>query len=150
MANTAGLANSFKTDIMNGVHAFSISTGGKAAADTFYGALYYATATMSSATTQYTTTSEVSSAGYTAGGQAIANATAPTNTGGTTYWTPSGAMTWSGVTITAFDTLLIYNSTVANKNAVGVFTFSSQSITSGTFTLTMPTNNSTTGLIRIA
>ena len=59
-------------------------------------------------------------------------------------------MTWTGVTITAFDTLLIYNSTVANKNAVGVFTFSSQSITSGTFTLTMPTNNSTTGLIRIA
>jgi hypothetical protein len=151
MANTAGLCNTFKTDLMNGVHAFSIATGGKAAADTFYGALYLATATLSSASGAYTTAGEISATGtYSAGGQAITNASAPANTAGTTYWTPSGSMTWTGVTITGFDTLLIYNSTVAGKNAVGVFTFSSQSITSGTFTLTMPTNNSTTGLIRIA
>jgi hypothetical protein len=31
-----------------------------------------------------------------------------------------------------------------------VFTFSSQSITSGTFTITMPTNDSSTGLVRFA
>lgn len=150
MANTAGLCNSFKTDLMNGVHAFSVATGGKASADTFYGALYLTTGSLSSSTTAYTTAGEVSSAGYTSGGQSITNATAPANTGGTTYWTPSASMTWTGVTITGFDTLLIYNSTVSGKNSVGVFTFSSQSITSGTFTLTMPTNNSSTGLIRIA
>ena len=151
MANTQGLANSFKTDLMNGVHAFSIATGGKASADTFYGALFYATATLSSATSAYTTTGEVANSGsYTAGGQAITNAIAPTNSGGTTYWTPSASLSWTNVTITAFDTLLIYNSTVSGKNAVGVFTFASQSITAGTFTLSMPINNTTQALIRIA
>ena len=150
MANSAGLCNSFKTDLMNGVHAFSAVTGGKVSADTFKGALYLASANITPSTGSYTTSGEASSAGYTAGGQAIPNTVAPTNGGGsTTYWTPSGSLTWSGVTISNFDTLLIYNDTVASKNAVGVFTFLAQSITAGTFTLTMPTNSSSTGLIRI-
>lgn len=152
MANTAGLCQSFKQDILNGVHAFSIATGGKAGADAFYGALYYATATLSpTTTTVYTTTGEITASGsYTAAGSAITNATAPTTSGGTAYWTPSGNLSWTSFSATAFDTLLMYNSTVAGKNAVGIFTFSSQTIASGTFTLTMPTNNSTTGLVRIA
>ena len=151
MANTAGLCNTFKTDIMNGVHAFSIQTGGKAQSDSFFGSLYLSSATITASSTAYTTTGEVTSAGYTAGGLVVTNATAPTLGGGTTaYWTPSASMTWTGVTITGFDTLLIYNSTLASKSAIGVFTFSPQSITSGTFTLTMPSNNNTQGLIRIA
>lgn len=152
MANTAGLTYNFKTDLMNGVHAFSVATGGKATKDTFKGALYYASASLApSTTTTYTALAgEVTSAGYTAGGATITNANAPANTSGTTYWTPSASLSWSGVTIAAFDTLLIYNDTVAGKNAVGIFTFASQTITAGTFTLTMPTNDQTTGLIRIA
>jgi hypothetical protein len=31
-----------------------------------------------------------------------------------------------------------------------VFTFTAQTITAGTFTLTMPTNDASTGLLRIA
>jgi hypothetical protein len=50
---------------------------------------------------------------------------------------------------TAFDALLIYNDTSAGKNAVGVFTFGSQTVTAGNFSLTMPTNDSSTGLIRL-
>jgi hypothetical protein len=45
--------------------------------------------------------------------------------------------------------VLIYNSTQGDK-AVSVHTFGSQTVTAGTFTLTMPTNDANTGLIRIA
>ena len=50
---------------------------------------------------------------------------------------------------TAFNCVMIYNSTQGNK-AVSVHTFGDQTITAGTFTLTMPTNDSSTGLLRIA
>jgi hypothetical protein len=50
---------------------------------------------------------------------------------------------------TAFNAVLIYNSTQSNK-AVAVYTFGDQTITAGTFTLTMPSNTTTTALIRLA
>jgi hypothetical protein len=151
MANTQGLCYSFKTDLLNGIHAFSNSSaaGGKVT-DAFKGALYYATATLAPATTTaYTATGEVVGAGYTATGLAVTNATAPANVSGTTHWTPSGNLSWTGLTAVAFDTLLIYNNTVTGKNSVGIFTFSSQTVNAGTFTLTMPTADQVTGLIRL-
>jgi hypothetical protein len=45
--------------------------------------------------------------------------------------------------------MLLYNSTQSNK-AVSVHTFGSQTITAGTFTLTMPTNSTTAALIRLS
>jgi hypothetical protein len=45
--------------------------------------------------------------------------------------------------------MLIYNSTQSNK-AVSVHTFSSQTITAGTLTLSMPVNDSSNALIRFA
>jgi hypothetical protein len=66
------------------------------------------------------------------------------------FFTPSGSLVYTNVTLaTAFDTVLIYNSTQSNK-AVSVHTFGSQSITAGTFTLTMPANTTTTALLRLA
>jgi hypothetical protein len=50
---------------------------------------------------------------------------------------------------TAFDAVLIYNSSQSNK-AVSVHTFGSQTVTSGTFTLTMPSNTTSTALLRLA
>jgi hypothetical protein len=43
----------------------------------------------------------------------------------------------------------LYNSTQSNK-AISVHTFGSQTITAGTFTLTMPSNTTTTALLRLA
>jgi hypothetical protein len=51
---------------------------------------------------------------------------------------------------TAFDAVLIYNDTASGKNAVSVHTFGAQTVTAGTFTLTMPTNDASNALIRIA
>lgn len=119
-------------------------------ADTLKAALYLTTATINASTTAYTATGEVSGAGYTAGGVTVTNATAPATSGTTAYWTPSASISYSAVTLsTAFDCVLIYNSTQSNK-AVSVHTFGSQTVTAGTFTLTMPTNDASTGLIRLA
>jgi hypothetical protein len=97
----------------------------------------------------------VSGTGYSAGGVTVTNATAPltsntSTTAGTAYWTPSASISYTTVTLTtAFDAVLIYNSTQSDK-AVSVHTFGSQTITAGTFTLTMPSNTTSTALLRLA
>lgn len=150
MANTQSMCTSFMQELMTATHDFTPSTG-----DTFKAALYEATATYNAATTAYSTSGEVTGSGYTAGGVAVTNANAPTSTNssataGVAYWTPSASLTYSNVTLTtAFDAVLIYNSTKSNK-AVSVHTFGSQTVTAGTFSLTMPTNNTTNALLRLA
>ena len=153
MANTQALCTSFKVDLLNAVHAFN-GTGVPAhtvsTADSFKAALYLASATLNATTTAYSATGEVSGTGYTAGGVAVTFGTAPSSTSTTAFLTPSASIVFSGVTLaTAFDAVLIYNSSQSNK-AVSVHTFGSQTVTAGTFTLTMPTNDSSTGLIRLA
>jgi hypothetical protein len=77
-------------------------------------------------------------------------ATNSSATAGVAFVTPSASITYTSVTLTtAFDAVLIYNSTQSDK-AVSVHTFGSQTITAGTFTLTMPTNNTTDALLRLA
>lgn len=80
---------------------------------------------------------------------AVTNANAPANAADVSYWTPSASFVWTNVTLaTAFDCCLLYNSTQGDK-AVAAYTFGSQTVTAGNFTLTMPTNDQTTGLLRL-
>ncbi len=123
--------------------------------DVFKAALYLVTATMNKGATAYTATGELAATGnYTAGGNTVTNATVPANTGGTgivAFWTPSASLVWANLTSSgAFDAMLLYNSSSTGNLAVAVFTFGSQTVTAGTFTLTQPTNDLTTGLIRIS
>lgn len=123
--------------------------------DTLKAALYLVSATKDASTTVYNTTGEVSGTGYTAGGVTVTNATAPTSTNtsataGVAFFTPSASIVYTTVTLaTAFDTVLLYNFTQSNK-AISVHTFGSQTITAGTFTLTMPANTTAAALIRLA
>jgi hypothetical protein len=156
MANTQSMTTSFMGQLLTGTHNFGVAPIRAATtADTFKAALYLTSATVNAATTVYSSTGEVSGAGYTAGGVTVTNATVPaaTNTSataGVAYWTPSASITYTSVTLsTAFDAVLIYNSTQADK-AVSVHTFGSQTITAGTFTLTMPTNDTSTALLRLS
>jgi hypothetical protein len=156
MANTQSMTTSFMGELLTATHNFGTApTRGTSAADTFRGALYLVSATINASTTAYTVTGEVSGAGYSAGGVVVTNATAPTatnasTTAGVAYWTPSASLTYTSVTLaTAFDAVLIYNASQSNK-AVSVHTFGSQTITAGTFTLTMPVNSTTTALLRLA
>ena len=156
MANTQSMCTSFMGELMTATHNFGVApTRGTSAADTFNAALYLVSATINASTTVYLVTGEVSGTGYSAGGVAVTNATPPTATNasataGVAFFTPSASITYTTVTLaTAFDTVLIYNSTQSNK-AVSVHTFGSQTITAGTFTLTMPSNTTTTALLRLA
>lgn len=150
MANTQAVCNSFKTEILNGIHALSTTvTRGATTADSFKAALYLATATVNASTTAYSATNEVSGTNYTAAGTAF-TWSAPANASNTTYTTPSANISWTTVTLaTSFDCVLLYNTTQSNK-AVAVYTFGATTVTAGNFTLTMPTNDQTTGLLRIA
>ena len=151
MSNTQAMCTSFKGEILSGIHALGTTViRAGTGADTLKAALYLASATVNASTTAYSATSEVSGSGYSAGGVTVTNATAPTTSGTTGYWTPSASFTYTTVTLaTAFDAVLVYNSTQSNK-AISVHTFGSQTITAGTFTLTMPTSDATNALIRIA
>lgn len=150
------MCTSFLGELMTATHNFGASPVRAAStADTFKAALYLASATLNASTTVYSATGEVTGTGYTAGGVSITNATAPSSTNssstaGVGYWTPSASIVYSSVTLTtSFDTVLVYNSTQSNK-AVSVHTFTAQTITAGTFTLTMPSNTTTTALLRLA
>jgi hypothetical protein len=151
MANAQAICTSFKSEILSGIHALGTTViRAGTGADTLKAALYLASSSQGAATTAYGVSGEVSGANYTAGGITVTNATAPTTSGTTGYWTPSASFSWTNVTLaTAFDAVLVYNSTQSNK-AISVHTFQSQTITAGTFTLTMPTSDSTNALLRIA
>ena len=151
MSNTQAMCTSFKAEILTGTHNFGVAPIRAATtADSFKAALFLASATVNATTTAYASTGEVSGTGYSAGGVAVTNATVPTYSGTTAYWTPSASINYTTVTLTtAFDAVLIYNATQSNK-AVSVHTFGSQTITAGTFSLTMPSNAAGTALLNIA
>lgn len=167
MANTQAMTTTFMQELLTGTHNFGVAPIRAATtADTFYGALLLASGTFNASSTDYTGTvgsvtmsGEVSGTGYTAGGVAVTNATVPASTNtsataGVAYWTPSASLTYTSVTLsTAFDAVMIYNFTQGTAGAypaVSIHTFGSQTITAGTFTLTMPSNTTSTALIRLA
>jgi hypothetical protein len=156
MANTQAMTTSFLGEVLTATHNFGVAPIRAATtADTFKAALYLTSATINASTTAYSSSGEVTGTNYSAGGVTVTNATAPlssntSTTAGVAYWTPSASITYTTVTLsTAFDAVLIYNSTQSNK-AVSVHTFGSQTITAGTFTLTMPSNTTSTALLRLA
>lgn len=155
MANTQAMCTSFKVEALCGIHALGTTVArGSTAADTLKAALYLASATINAATTAYSSTGEVTGTNYIAGGITITNANAPASSGTTAYWTPSANLAFgsagSPVTLgTAFDCALVYNSTQGNKS-ISAHTFGSTTINAGIFTLTMPANDASNALLRIA
>jgi hypothetical protein len=151
LANTQALCTSWKVEVMLGMHAHGTTVvRGATTKDSFKAALYLATATVNASTTAYSSTNEVSGTNYSAGGVAVTNGTDPTSSSTTAIWTPTASITYTTVTLsTAFDAVLIYNSTQSNR-AVSVHTFGSQTVTAGTFVLTMPSNDASNALVRIA
>lgn len=152
-ANTQAMCSQFKVDILNGLHAFGASViRGATTKDAYKMALYAVTASRGAGDTVYNTTGELAATGgYTAGGAAVTTGTAPSLSGTAAIFTPSASVQWTSFTSSAaFDASLLYNDTSSTKLAVAVFTFGSQTVTAGTFTLTMPTNAAGTALIQIS
>ena len=140
MANTQGISGAAKQA------ALAAIVDGK----TLKGALYLVSATTGPTNAAYTATGEVSGTNYTAGGASVTNANTAGLTSTTAFWTPSASIAWTTVTLaTAFDCVMIYSTSDTNRN-IGTFTFGSQTVTAGNFSLTMPTTDATTGLVRFA
>lgn len=143
MSILQGQCTSFKQELLNGYHAFSSAFR---AADTFKIALYTSAASLSYATTVYSPTNEITGGGYSAGGLVLIP-TIPASSGYTAYLSFSNAV-WPASTFIA-NGALIYNFTQGNR-AVFVLAFGNDKITTGqTFTVTFPTNGSTTSVVRI-
>lgn len=152
MANTQGFCSQAKVDLMNGLHALGASVvRGATTKDAYKAALYLVSASRGAGDTVYNSTGEVSGTNYSAGGVAVTTGTAPSLSSTTAIFTPSASIVYTTVTLaTAFDAVLIYNDTSSTKLALSVHTFGSQIVTAGTFTITMPTNDASNALIRIA
>ena len=137
MAITTAICNSYKQEILEGVHAST---------DTYKIALYTSSATLGAGTTAYSSSNEVTGTNYIAGGVTLTGYTSglASSTAYITFSDPS----WADSTITARG-CLIYNSSKTNK-AVACFDFGSDVVSvSGTFTIDLPAAGAT-ALIRIA
>jgi len=142
MAIAQAVANSFKKEILEGIH--DLESGG----DTFKLALYDSSANLSAATTSFTTGGEVANTGqYSSGGGALTGQTTSLDTG--VAIVDFAELSFTGVTLTARGAL-IYNTSESNK-AVAVLDFGGdKTATAGTFTIQFPTFNSTNAILRIS
>lgn len=139
---TQAMCTSFKKELFTATHNFAAAGG-----DTFKIACYTASATLDATTTAYSSTNEVTSANYTAGGFTLTNVD-PSTSGTTAMATFSTNPSWVNVTFTTTQAL-IYNSSKSNK-AVAVLDFGgSQAVTAGTFTINLPPATATTALLRL-
>jgi hypothetical protein len=141
------LCTSFKQEILQAKHDFTASTG-----DTFKLALYDNNASFTAATTDYTTSNEISGTGYSAGGGTLTNVT-PT-TSGTTAFTDFADLVFSSATITARGAL-IYNTTAGSGSGttetVAVLDFGAdKTSTAGDFTIVFPTADASNAIVRVA
>ena len=139
MAITQAMCSSFKQQILLGEHDLDT--------DVIKLALYTSAATLSAATTVYSTSDEVVGTGYTAGGNTLTGASVSLS--GTTAYVDFSDTTWSTATITARGALM-YNSSKSNK-AIAVLDFGAdKTSTAGDFTVQFPTNDASSAIVRIA
>jgi hypothetical protein len=140
MSIQQGLTTSFKLDMLRGTQNI--------AADTLYMALYTAFADINYNTTEYSATNEVTSGGYTAGGQVLSNVTISSTSDGVVYVSFSNAV-WDSVQFTT-RCALIYNATKSNAS-IAVLDFGSDKTQTGnnTFSVLLPPDTSSSALIQI-
>jgi hypothetical protein len=129
---------SFKAQLYQGIHDLTT--------DVIKIALYTANANLNADTTAYSNTNEIAATGsYSLGGDQLTPITVSSSLSDATAYVGFPNISWTG-TITA-RCALIYNDSVIGKPAIAVLDFGSDK-TSSNFTITMPSNTSTSALIR--
>jgi hypothetical protein len=136
MAIQQGQTTSFKQQILLGQHDLTT--------DVLKIALYNAPATLGPLTTVYTSSYEVVTSGYTAGGLVLVNVTVAASNG--VAYVSFNNPSWNAA-ITARGAL-IYNSSKSNKS-IAVLDFGSDKTSANTFTITLPANTYSSAVIRI-
>ena len=141
MAISQAVCNSFKKELLDGVH--DLATGG----DVFKLALYTSSANLSGSTTSFTTTGEVSASGqYASGGSALQSQQTSVASG--VAIVDFADLSFTGVTLTSRGAL-IYNTSDSNK-AVCVLDFGGdKTATAGTFTIQFPAFTTSAAILRL-
>ena len=146
------IQNSAKADLLRAGTNFNTS-GGTPAGHAFKLALYLSTTTIDTTTTAYGGPSnEVATAtGYTAGGKALTNTGVGTTT--VTSFTDFSDLSWTASSFTTRG-CLIYNTTAitgltANRAVCSIDFGGDKTVSSGTFTIQFPTNDSSSAIIRL-
>ena len=163
MAISSVLTNTFKTELLKGLHSFD-TAGASPAGNAFKIALYSSgSANLGTTSTQWvvastpsadpTNTYEVTttSSGYTSGGNALTNTGVGIST--VTSFTDFSDTSWTSASFTARG-CLIYNSTsqtglTANASVCSIDFGGDKTVSSGTFTIQFPTNDSSSAIIRV-
>lgn len=145
MAITTAMCNSFKEELLGGVHDLDT--------DSLKIALIKdtPTGTYGAATTNYSdvtgNSDEATGTNYTAGGQVLDSATITLS--GSTAFVDFADEVFTNLTISA-DGAIIYNASQGNK-AIAVFDFGGTvTATSGDFTVVFPTADASNAVIRIS
>ena len=140
MAITQAVCNSFKQELLQGLHDLD--------GHTLKLALYTSSATLGPTTTAFSTTNESSGTDYTSGGATISNVAVSLS--GTVAFVDFDDVSFSSATISDAAGALIYNSSASNR-AIAVLDFgSTKSVSGGTLTVSLPSASATTALIRIS
>ena len=143
MAITSAVCNSFKVEILKGVHNFTASTG-----NSFKLSLYTSSASLGAGTTAYTSSNEISGTGYTATGSALTNITPVLDS--STAVCDFSDLSFTSASFTA-NGCIIYNDTASGDPAACVVAFGGdKTVSSGTFTIQFPAADASNAIIRIA
>ena len=145
MAITTAMCNSFKQELLGGIHDLDTHTIKLALIKSSMSGTYNASTTNYSDVTG--NSDEASGTGYSAGGQNLDSAS--TSLSGSTAIVDFADEVFSDVTVSA-DGCIIYNSSASNK-AIAVIDFGGTvSATAGDLTIEFPAAGASTAIIRIA
>lgn len=151
MAATTAFPTSLKGELPQAMHNFTTTTG-----NVFKVALIKVSmaGTYGAGSTNYSNitgnSDEVTGTGYTAGGYAwtAGENTTPATSGTGAFWSWSVNPSWTSASFST-TACMIYNSSSSNK-AVYVGDFGgTQTVSSGTFTIVLPTNAVSTSILQI-
>ncbi len=152
MAITSAVCNSFKTEVLQGIHNFTASSG-----NTFNLALYTSSATLNKSTTAYATNpsggsdteiTNTSGSAYSAKGKALTSVTPALSTD--TACCDFADVSWTSASFTA-NGCLIFNDSATGDPAVCAIAFGGdKTVSSGTFTIQFPTADASNAILRIA
>ncbi len=145
MSVTTAMTTSFKQELLQGLHDLDGHTLKLALIKSGESGTFGAASTNFSNITD--TSDEASGTGYSSGGATLGSVAITTS--GTTAFVDFADVSFSNSTISASGAM-IYNSSASNR-AIAVISFGGTvASTAGTFTVTMPTADSSNAIIRLA
>jgi hypothetical protein len=142
MSIVQGQTTTFKQNCLSGLENFAVGTP-----YTYKIALYNGNASIGTNTTAYTTTNEITGAGYTAGGKTLTVIPPTADIASNTVYVSFANVTWSSASFTCRGAL-IYNSTTGAS--VCVLNFGSDKTTTNTFVVTFPADTASDAIIRFS